>query len=78
MIIMINPLKENSQRLAHDGPPQKAGYWRRMESLIIVLMPLCIDHLFHSVTVAPFAFDNAGFVGFRAIIRLERTGVAMK
>ena len=36
-----------------------------MESLIITLMPLCIDLLYHSVTVAPFAFDNAGFVGLK-------------
>jgi hypothetical protein len=26
-------------------------------------MPSCMDLLYHSVTVAPFAFDNARFVG---------------
>jgi hypothetical protein len=77
-ISMIKVLKENSQRLAHDKPPQKAGYWGRMESPITVLMPLCIDHLYHSVTVAPFALDNAGFAGFRVIFRLGWTRDAMR
>lgn len=78
MIIMIKVLKENSQRLAHDGPPQKAGSRRRMESLITALMPLCIDHLYHSVIVAPFAFVNAGFAGFKTILRLEWAVIIMQ